>query len=156
LVGLVAVRRLICGFKRFERIRIERRIDQNYRNAAWCRHACEAAAAPLSTSGRKGSRAQIQELLDQTCLLGKLVLVCNTTLDLTLLLSSDNFCTLENVSFMRHAADKLSMVFRVKAMIKHFVKHVSSRTAIWIDCILDTGVASVEKHHCWIQVAVRA
>jgi hypothetical protein len=145
-LGLVAVRRLICGFKRFERIRIERRIDQNYGIAAWSRHACEAAAAPLSTGRRKGSRAQIQKLLD----------VCNTTLDLTLLLSSDNFCTLENVSFMRHAADKLAMVFRVKAMTKHFVKHVSGRTAIWIDCILDTRVASVEKHHCWIQVAVRA
>jgi len=78
------------------------------------------AAAPLSTSGRKGSCAQIQELLD----------VCNTTLDFTLLLSSDNFCTLENVSLMGHAADKLSMVFRVQAIIKHFVKHVSSRTAI--------------------------
>jgi len=118
LVGLVAVR-LTCGFKRFEGIRIERRIDQNYRIAAWFGMLAKAAAAPLSTSGRKGSCAETQELLD----------VCSTTLDLTLLLSSDNVCTLENVSLMRHAADKFSMVFRVKAIIKHFVKHVSSRTA---------------------------
>jgi len=54
----------------------------------------------------------------------------NDTLDLALLLPADSFRALENVCFMRHAANKLSVIFRtIGAHVNYILDQVSKRTS---------------------------
>jgi hypothetical protein len=58
----------------------------------------------------------------------------NDALDLALLLPSDRFCAFENVCFMRHAPNELTVIRRsVKAKINRVIDLVGKRTTCSIN-----------------------
>ena len=59
------------------------------------------------------------------------------TLNFALPSARDSLGALENVGFMRYAADKFSMVFRASdAQVNHFVEQVGKRTAAGLISLL--------------------
>ena len=72
----------------------------------------------------------------------------NDALDLALLLTTYGPGALENVSLMRDAANKLSVILRIiKTYVNHIGNQVSKRATHCIGCgVLDTGVDAIDNH----------